>query len=188
MQQDFKLFRWLDILTFCGVNSIPTFCLIYSLCYGLSGQPLFMVSLVTACFWGCYFLFLYNRKKYLNRITFVTKHQIAIIANEFSVKQSDIENLTDEIIQKWNAACNFNKSAESLVGLWVEFRPFPVILHSKINPLAGYLIGNSSVVGWKEDLKSTAFQHELGHKIHEVYAGYASNDACHKFMTDHSLP
>lgn len=188
MQKDFKTFRWLDLITMGGVNLLPTFCLIYAIYYGISGQPLFMLSLVAACFWGIYGLWLYQRKQYIDKITFITKHQIAVIANGFEVKQSDIESLTDETIQKWNTACNFDRSAKSLEGLWVEFRTFPVDPHRTFGTLSGFTIGNNSVIGWKADLKTTAFQHEIGHTIHHEFTGEWSNDGCHEFMAKYSLP
>ena len=187
MSQNFKLFRLKDLLMFGAACSLPTFALIYSILHGLTGQPLAMLITVTACFWGLYGLFLYNRQRFLNKITFITKHKIAIIANGFTVKQSDIELLTDDSINKWNTACNFDRSAKAVEGLWVEFKPFPITDHAKLGNLAGYTVGQNCVIGWKENIAETAFQHELGHEIHHEFTGAWSNDACHKFMSNNQL-
>lgn len=190
MVQDFKLFRVLDTVTFLGVNSIPTIALIYACLHGLAsnGQALALMIIVVAAFWGIYGLFLYKRQQFLNKITFITKHQIAVMANGFDVKQADVEAETDEMITKWDAACNFNKSADSLVGLWVSFATFPIEDRRAIGHLAGFLLGNNCVIGWKSDLKITAFQHELGHCVHHKFTGVWDNSGCHNFMAAHNLP
>ena len=188
MSQEFKLFRWVHLLVFGTANLIPTFCLIYAIHYGVSGEPLAMLSVVTGLFWGIYGLFLYQRNKFLNRITYITKHDIAVITNGFNVKQDDVERLTDDTIKAWDAACDFDRSAKSLEGLWVEFKTFPVKLHSKVGTFAGYTIGNNVVIGYKDNLIETAYQHELGHVIHKEFTGMWNNDKCHEFMTESKLP
>ena len=187
---DFKLFRPLDTVSFVGINSIPTAALVYACSHGLAANPqaLALMIVVTACFWGIYVAFLIARRAFLKRITFITKHNIAVIANGFDVKQSDVEAKTDDVIARWNKACNWTKSAECLDGMWIEFRQFPVVVHSVIGPLAGFLIGNNAVIGYRVDLDQTAMTHEEGHAIHEVFYGKPDNDACHKFMADHNLP
>ena len=49
-------------------------------------------------------------------------------------------------------------------------------------------IGNNVVIGYKENLIETAYQHELGHVVHKEFTGMASNDKCHEFMTENKLP
>lgn len=188
MVQDFKLIRWLDLVTFGGACFFSTLCLICFIINKVSGDALNIMLITTICFYGVYGVFLYARQKFLNKITFITKHQIAVIANTFKVDQTEFEAETDEMITKWNAACNFDKSAGALVGLWVEFQQFPLTLSGNNEELAGYLKGNNAVVGWKPDLKTTALQHEMGHAIHAVYYGSLNNDVAHKFMTDNKLP
>lgn len=188
MSQNFKLFRLKDLLIIGGASLMPTFALIYAAYYGVSGQPLAMLITVAACFWALYVLFLVNKQQWLNKITFITKHQIAIMANGFAVKQNDIESLTDDIIDKWNTACKFDRSAKALDGLWVEFKSFPVKDHEELGNLAGYTVGQNCVIGWKENLKETAYQHELGHEIHHEFTGVWDNDKCHQFMANNNLP
>lgn len=187
MAQDLKTFRWIDFAMIGGASSIPTFCLIYAINYGVSGQPLAMLSVVTASFWGIYALYLYHRKQFINTITFITKQDVGIITNGFDVKQLEVESEIDEAIKNWNIACNFDRSAKALDGALVSFKTFPVQDRTVLN-LAGFTIGNSCTVGYKPDLKQTAFQHELGHILHKEYSGVYDNEACHKFMKDHNLP
>lgn len=186
MADNFKLFTWIDVASFCGINSIPTFCLIYSLCYNLKGAPLYGMITVTACFWLVFAAYLFNRQLFLNKITFITKQQVGVMTNGFDVKQADAEAEIGETIAAWDAACKFNKSAEALNGALVSFKTFPVADRKTLN-LAGFTIGNSCTIGWKTDLKETAFQHELGHIIHHEYTGEYNNDACHQFMAANKL-
>jgi hypothetical protein len=187
MNNNFKLCTLLDLVTFGGVNMVPTFCLIYSLCYKLRGAPLYGMIATTACFWLVFGAYLLARKLFLNKITFITKQQVGVITNDFAVKQADAEAEIDQTIAAWDVACKFNKSAETLDGAMVEFQTFPVADAQGVK-LAGFTIGNSCCVGWKTDLKETAFQHELGHIIHIEYYGSANNDACHLFMKQNNLP
>src|ERR1700748_1707569 len=143
--------------------------------------------LVTACFWLVFGAYLLTRKLFLNKITFITKQQVGVMTNGFDVKQADAEAEIDETIKNWDAACNFNKSSDAVNGAIVSFKSFPVEDAEAVK-LAGFTVGYSCCVGWKADLKETAFQHELGHIIHVVYYGSANNDVCHQFMKEHDLP
>ena len=190
MVQSFKLFRWIDFVTFGIIEGFVTSVYVYALLNGLYAQTsgFWGLTIVTACFWAIYGYTLILRKQYLSKITFITKHQIAVIANGFDVKQADVEAETDELIIKWNTACKFDKAADALVGLWVKFDTFPITDMANMGTLAGYTVGSSSVIGWKADLKDTAFQHELGHHVHHLFTGYWSNTECHKFMQANNLP
>ena len=190
MIQAFKLFRWIDFLTFGIVNGLVTAVYIYALLNGVVAQTSGFIglTLVTACFWAIYGYTIFLRKQYLSQITFITKHQMAVITNGFKVTQADVEAETDEMIAKWNTACKFEKAADSLVGLWIKFDTYPIDDMTSFGSLAGYTVGTSSVIGWKANLKDTAFQHELGHHIHHEFTGIWSNTACHQFMHDNNLP
>lgn len=187
MNKNFQLCTWLDLASFGGVSALPTFALIYSLCYKLRGGPLYGMIATTACFWLVFGAYLLARKLFLNKITFITKQQVGVMTNGFDVKQADAESEIDETIAAWDAACKFNKSAGALEGAMVSFKTDPVADAQGVK-LAGFTIGNSCCVGWKADLKETAFQHELGHIIHIVYYGSANNDEAHKFMAANKLP
>ena len=185
MSSYFKLFRLSDTLMFCGINAIPTAAFVYACLNGLTQQTqaFALMLVVTFCFWAAYIAFLINRKIYLNTITFITKDNIGIITNGFNVTQNAVEPLIAETIAKWNTACKFDKAAEALDGIVVEFKTYPVTPENRnFGTLAGYLIGAKAVVGYKDDLKTTAFQHELGHAIDHLYTGVWDNDACHAFM------
>lgn len=191
MSTYFKLFRLSDALLFVGTNAIPTGAFIYACLHSLSSQPqaFALMLVVTVCFWAGYVAFLLNRRAYLNTFSYVTKDTVAIITNGFDVKQADIEALTADSIVKWNAACQFDRAANGVEGLVVEWKTFPVTPENRnFGTLAGYLIGAKAVVGYKSDLKITAFQHELGHAIYKEYTGEWNNDACHAFMKLHNLP
>jgi len=186
MSVDFKLIRPLEI-AMSSVALMPTAMLIYGLAYNISGEPLILMSVVTGLFWAIILLNIFLRYSFLKKITFITKHDMAIVSNGFAVKKEDVEKLTDETIAKWNTAMGVNKAAQSLAGLWIEFRTFPVSHARVMGPLAGYLIGSNAVVGFKENLKETAMTHEQGHKIHEGFIGHPDNDKCHQFMQEHNL-
>ena len=190
MSQYFKLIRFPETLIFLGVLSIPTFAFIYACLNGLIAQPqaFALMLVVTSAFWLGYAGFLAIRKSYLNKLTFVTKDTLGIISNGFDIKQSDIEALTAETIAKWNIACKFDRAVKGIEGIVVEFKSFPVTPDNRnFGSLAGYLIGGKAVVGYKSDLKTTAFQHELGHAIHKEFTGVWDNEACHKFMAANNL-
>jgi hypothetical protein len=190
MSNYFKLIQPMPTLIFAGVLSVPTGAFIYACLHGLAAQHqgFALMLVVTLAFWAGYVAFLVNRKIYLNTITYVTKDDVGIITNGFNVKQSDIEALTAETIAKWNAACKFTGSAAGVDGIVVEFKNPPVSPDfANYGNLAGYLIGGKAVVGYKDDLKTTAFQHELGHAIYHEWTGTWDLDACHKFMGANGL-
>lgn len=190
MSQYFKLFRLPETLIFLAVLSLPTGAFIYACLNGLSAEPqaFALMLVVTITFWLCYVGFLISRKIYLNKITFVTKDGLGIINNGFDVIQEDVEGLTAETILRWNDACKFNRSASAMEGLVIEFKSFPVNPDNRnFGSLAGYLVGGKAVVGYKTDLKTTAFQHELGHAIHHEFTGIWDNEACHNFMKLNNL-
>jgi hypothetical protein len=190
MSQNFKLFRLFDTAVFVGVNAIPTAAFIYACLHGLTAntQAFALMLIVTACFWAGYVVFLLARKVYLDSISYVTKDNLGIITNGFDVKQADIEALTADTITKWNSACNFTSSAVAIDGLVIEFKTPPVTPENRnFGSLAGFLSGGKAVVGFKADLKTTAFQHELGHAVHHEFTNAWDNDACHKFMAKFNL-
>lgn len=188
--EKFKTFRLFDLLSFGGFAMIPTLATAYAYAHDVRGEALYLLLTVTAMFWFIYGYIVYWRSKFVKNISFITKHKIAVFANEFQINQSEFEAVVDDTIEKWAKATNQDTEScsKALEMLFVSFHAMPVKLHSKPNELfAGVLIGDMAVVGWKEELNKTALAHELGHKIHWVWTGAADNDGCHNFMVDHKL-
>jgi len=48
--------------------------------------------------------------------------------------------------------------------------------------VAGVQDGQLLYVGWREDLKTSALQHELAHRVLQVYAGDPAEEAAHELM------
>lgn len=188
MEMDkFSAFKILDLATFGGPAIVVSGLAVYAISNGSGGDGLVILILTALCFWFVYGMLVYSRKKFLDQISFITKHKIAVVINEFSVKKEDVENITTNTINSWYAATGYADCAKVLEGMYVVFKPYPVTHHSVLGKLAGYLLGDTAVIGFKDSVEHTALAHEFGHMIHEKWTGTADNDACHKFMSEHQL-
>jgi len=189
--EHFKVFRWIDFLSF-GLSAIIADLILgyflFNANVDLSATMLMIV--VGICFWIPYVGILLGRNKWVRKIDFTTKHGIPVISNGFPVKREDVERITDETIAAWDEACNWNRSAKAVSDLRIVFEDFPIYeKNGSKRKLAGYLANKSAVVGFKlnEPLDKTALAHELGHEIHYDYTGRYDNSECHKFMKNHGL-
>jgi hypothetical protein len=185
----FSAFRLSDLLTFGAFGALLTVLAGIVYANGVTGEPLALMIFIAVIAWAIYGLVVYGRYKLTRRITYITKQKVAVITNGFSAKKEDVESIIDKVIADWNAAIGWSGSAKALEGFFVEFRAYPVKMHSRPNAglFAGFTTGNGSVVGYKDDLSTTALFHELGHKVHWQWTGEANNDECHKFMAEHNL-
>lgn len=185
----FKLFRLIDLLTLGGVASAVSGFALYAYFMGIQGEPLALLITVALTMWLGYGTFLYARKKFLDRITFITKHGIGVMTEDFPVDKEEFEKIVNKTISDWTIATEWNGCEKALEGTLVKFKPYPVKLHSKDGALAGYLAGGDvAVIGYLEPLNTTALAHELGHKIHWKWTDVLNNENCHEFMKQHSLP
>lgn len=189
MSNRFKTFRLIDALTFGFVAFIITTVVIYLSIIDphMPLEPRALFYTVATLAWLIYGSFVYYRHKLLKKITFITKHGIGVISNEFSIDQKCFEQIVNDTVKNWTSATNWFNCEKALNGVCVIFKPYPVKHHSVEGNLAGYLLGDNAVVGYNEDLYKTALAHELGHRIHAEWSGYADEKEAHQFMHDNNL-
>ena len=63
---------------------------------------------------------------------------------------------------------------------WIQQPSGPGFLARRV---AGVQDGQLIVVGWREDLTTSALKHELAHRILQVYAGDPPEEVAHQIMT-----
>lgn len=185
-----KVFRWSDALTFGLLGLLADLILGYFLfnAENLTTSAGTLLCVLGLMFWIPYVMVLLARIKWVKKISFVTKHGLPVVTNDFPVKKEDVERITDETIEAWNTTVHWNKSAEAIQTLFIEFRSFPIVEKNNVNrKFAGLLKNKWAIVGFKDDLNKTALSHELGHEIHYAWSGGYNNDACHDFMRAHKL-
>lgn len=189
MNSRFKTFRLIDALTFGLVAFIITAIVVFVSIKDphMPLEPRALFYTVAASSWFIYGSFVYYRYKLLKRITFITKHGIGVITNNFNVDKDNFELIVDNTVINWVSATNCFDCEKSLDGFCVIFEQYPVKHHSIKGNLAGYMIGDNAVVGYNEDLNKTALGHELGHRIHAEWSGYADMEESHQFMSDNNL-
>lgn len=191
-----NLFRWRDFLTFGGLASFVTVGALYVHMGAAVDDPnrmqgIALMWVVALMFWAGYIAIVLTRKKLIDSITFTTKHNIYVIAGDFKIKQSDVEEIADNTISNWQNASNWYGCHKAVrQGLFLIIKPYPIKLHARLGKVAGYTIGKHMVVGYKQGipLARTAIAHELGHVIHREWKGYLDEAESHSFMKKHKLP
>lgn len=185
---NFKVFRWIDFLSFGLLALAVTAVAIYAIIAGtnLTANAIALLIVMSLAFYIPYVVILVARHKRLSKINFITKHGIAVFTGGFDVSKEEVENITAEAIILWKNATKWKDAQTAVDGLFIYFKEYPV--ERNLSKFAGYLIGKHAVIGWKEDLDKTALFHELGHAIHREWTGKSDNDAAHKFMKAHNLP
>lgn len=189
MGNRFKTFRLIDLLTFGLVAFIITMISIYvSLTNAnMPLEPRALFYTISATSWLIYGSFVYYRYKLLKNITFITKHGIGVITNGFDVDKNVFEHIVDNTIKNWADATGWFNCQNALKEFCVVFKQMPIKHHSIVGNLAGYMIGDNAVVGYNESLDKTALSHELGHRIHARWTGYADMEESHQFMFENNL-
>jgi hypothetical protein len=183
----FGLFRLKDMAPTAGIALITSSLTIYAYSNGTTGAPLVMLIFVSLLFWLGLGVLVFLRKQYLNKISFISKHNLAIVSNGFPVKKDDVEAVIDSTIKGWYAASGWSGCADAIIGLWVFFDKYPVPHNFSQRNIAGYIAGDVITVGYLENMTKTALMHELGHKIHTAWTGVDDEVAAHKFMNAHNL-
>lgn len=187
------LIKPLDLVTFGAPALIASGLTIYSYTQGVSGEPLALLIAMSVVFVAIYVALVVWRYKFISRISFTTKHGLHIIGNGFPVTKEKIEALTEHTLRSWDGVlypltCQdwLKLGGKAINELIVSFEEFP-IQHSTMGKLAGFAVGDNVVVGFKDPLDSTAFEHELGHYIYKKYTGTFENENCHAFMKENGL-
>lgn len=183
----FNLFRWKDFFIFGGIALAVSALTIYALIYGIALDESLMLIATSIVFWGMYGAVLLLRNNYLNKITFFTTQNIAVIANDFNVEFLDVQIVVNDTLNAWSKAIPGFNCEDAVNGMIIIFKKYPVKMHARAGNLAGYLIGDTAVVGYKENIDATALAHEIGHRIFNEWVGYAAPESCHDFMKKHDL-
>jgi hypothetical protein len=190
-QDQVKVFRWIDALTFGLAALLANAIFVYFLfnAENQTGQGTALLIVTGLLFWLPYVMLLISRAKWIKNISYITKHGLPVVTNGFPVKKEDVERITDETIAAWDKAIPWNQSATAIQTLFIEFKPFPITEEGNTTrKFAGLLKNSWALVGYKDNLDQTALAHELGHEIHHAWTGYYDNDGCHQYMKDHNLP
>jgi len=193
-----RTFRWIDFLTLAlpgiAVAIITILMAVFTQSGTVSVAAYALMSTVSVAFLFIYGFFVYERHKFIARVDFVTKQDLAVITNGFKIKQSDVEQLTELTISSWQSVTGWtgvksaiDKGHDDL--LWVEFKSGTVECDQVVGKLAGYTIGRSIVVGFAErpNLDDTAFRHELGHVIFSAWKNNYDQSAEHAYIREHGL-
>ena len=139
---------------------------------------------VTAVMSSFYGIILYNRKKFLDRINFVTKHGMYIILNGADYTREEIERTTDETLENWSKVTGWDGGEKSLKEMYIFFDKEVSFFNVKVE---GYYAGEAIHVTQRPKLERTAFIHELGHRIYNLWKGNKNEKEHHDFMLKHNL-
>jgi hypothetical protein len=140
---------------------------------------------VVAGFWFTSIAYFIKKKRTLDMLHFVDRHGIVVgwKKPEYAVKQDDFEDQIEEMITKMLSA--YPHCATALRGCLVFFVE-PVWYHQTpgfvARKVAGVQDGMLIYVGWREKLSESALQHELAHRVLQVFAGDPPEAVAHDMM------
>lgn len=140
-------------------------------------------------------VFFLMRKRALDKFHYVTAHGIVVgwTAPEYAVRPEVIEQITATLLQKLDKHKMYSYAGKALAGCVVLFRE-PVFYNEAVydrslgrwmtQKVTGLQDGLVLYVGWREDITTSALEHELCHRVLQVYAGDPPQDVAHKMMAD----
>ncbi len=136
------------------------------------------------------------RWSFNRRISFVTKHRVAVILNGYQTTLGACEKVIDDMLQKWPVIAKPKHSpGKALEALskdytYVSFKAGSD-LSQYIGGTTGRTVGRTCTIAFAEKdipMEQTAFAHEVGHVTYAIITGdWGSNKEFHEFSAEHAL-
>jgi hypothetical protein len=139
-----------------------------------------------AGFWGITALYFRWRWVHIKNLRFVLDPPGSVVGwadDQYCVFAEQVQAECDDLITKMSGA--YPKAADALRGCVVWFRE-PTFIQAvpgfAVRKVAGVQDGMFILVGWREDLKTSALKHELAHRVLQVYAGDPVESTAHEML------
>lgn len=144
---------------------------------------------IAAGMWALWFGKVGLRAHLRRRISFVTRHGVAVVTHGLSVYPPPLEAYLDWFIQLWEHETQW-PVAQALDGVLIVWKPAPWELHRTLGWVArqGWPTDRTVVVGYHNDLIRSALGHELGHVVMRAWCKQGSETALRSYALDHGLP
>jgi hypothetical protein len=125
-----------------------------------------------------------KKVKAKNMVKFVSKYGIAVGWNDprFTVKEADFDAVVADTLLKMGA--KYPEAAKALRGCLVVFHTTKYVQSSTGRWVAGEQDGPIIIVGWHLTLATTALQHELAHRVLQIFAGDPMESIAHAMMVE----
>ena len=192
----FRIFRWLDSLTF-GLAAVASTAMLGFLCltHGSTSVAV-LLSMLSFVFWWTYAIILVRRIAFKRSIAYITVHGLVVLKSRFDVAQEAIDQETRGIIALWHVALRESGTAPILVirainGTIVRFVEAPFVLNKKPTfPWMGLFseLGEVVTIGYRSAIGSTTLAHELGHVILMYWRNDGSEETLRTFHDRYATP
>lgn len=193
-------FTWIDLLTFVGTGVVIAGIATYAAIVGVEGvhaiQGLILTFVVALSFIAFFAVHAYDRKKWLDTFIWYPKYGFMVHAED-GWRAPDEKTFDDEVettIEAWAPLVQDARSVVMSDIKWVTFRKN--FDETDRNPakkkVNGVTIAGSHTFGVDIDsvddnIKKTAFSHELGHVILGNSTHNWDEEFHHKYMKEHGL-
>lgn len=187
-----KLFTLFDVLFWGGLDFTVTG-LAIGACLTKQDPPVPPVGWIIlwatiAAFWGITALYFRWRSIHIKNLRFVLDPPGLVVGwdnDRYCVSGESVQAEYDDLIVKMAAV--YPKAADALRGCVVWFREPTWVQGASAGFLArkvaGVQDGQFLVVGWHADLKSSALEHEMAHRVLQVCAGDPVESVAHAMLS-----
>ncbi len=154
-----------------------------------------LMTVVTLVFAGIYVRLLFARKAELDRFELIKggNYRLMVRYSTYDVSPEDIKAEFDSTVQAYSEVFGTDRvqdAVEKAKTFWLIFEEMPLKIYGKnISGGTTYYTTNMTVGYVKgQDIKTTAFKHELGHIIQAGVSGVWDEAEHHKISKENNLP
>lgn len=179
-----RLFVWSD-LVFIGVSLLALICAVGAQL--TRGNPTIGLAIMWSVAVGCIVIttIMYlKRKKQIRCLRYWAKGMVvAWKESKYAVVDVAFETQVDDLLAKLKSTY---PDAQRALNDCVVFFTDPVFVQwspgTAARKVAGIQDGPVIGVGWHQDLKQSALQHELCHRVMQVFGGDSPEEVAHRMM------
>lgn len=191
-----KLFTPFDVLFWGGLDLTVTG-LAVGACFTKQDPPVPFVGwailwVTIAMFWVITALYFRWRWVHIKNLRFVLDPPGLVVGwdnDSYCVSGESVQAEYDELLRKMTP--KYPDAAKALAGCVVWFREPTWIQDAQpgfiARKVAGVQDGFLLIVGWRANLKESALQHEMAHRVLQVYAGDPVESVAHQLMASLGL-